>query len=152
MKTFLNLKSLFIACSLLLTPAAFPHQSVQSPYSLTFLPYRYRVPVYIIDKDARPRYYRPYSYAYRAIDDPADPGGIRYYQLHYEPEFAPPPSAPNLAADIQFALRSRGYYRGNIDGNVGQSTRNAIRAFKSEYGIPANGLIDLPLLNALNLD
>ncbi len=150
MKTFINLKSLFIACSLSLTPNAFPEQS---PYaSLTFMPYRYRIPVTIVDKEARPRCYRPYSYAYRVIDDPAAPGGIRYHQIHYEPEFAPAPSVPNLAVDIQLALRSRGYYRGNIDGNVGQSTRNAIRAFKSGYGIPANGLIDLPLLNALHLD
>ncbi len=41
--------------------------------------------------------------------------------------------------DLQSALKSLGYYSGDVDGIVGPMTRGAISAYQTAKGVPANG-------------
>lgn len=41
---------------------------------------------------------------------------------------------------IQKALKSAGYYNGDIDGKIGPSTRTAIRDFQSAHGLTVDGV------------
>jgi peptidoglycan hydrolase-like protein with peptidoglycan-binding domain len=48
----------------------------------------------------------------------------------------------NLSAkQIQKALKSAGFYQGNIDGRVGLKTREAIIKFQKANGLKADGII-----------
>ena len=51
--------------------------------------------------------------------------------------------------EVQRALAQLGYYAGTIDGFVGPITREAIRSFQSDAGLPVNGVISEQLENAL---
>lgn len=44
------------------------------------------------------------------------------------------------AADIQSALKSAGYYDGEVDGKIGPKTRDAIRAFQRDHNLKADGV------------
>ena len=59
--------------------------------------------------------------------------------------------ADELAADVQSALRRRGYYRGPIDGDIGPGSRAAIRAYQAERGLAVTGRIDSSLLRSLGV-
>lgn len=54
-------------------------------------------------------------------------------------------------AAVQSALASEGYYRGRIDGLVGEGTRSAIRTYQRRNRLPATGRIDDSLLNSLGV-
>jgi len=41
--------------------------------------------------------------------------------------------------DIQIALRNAGFYNGNVDGDIGEVTKKAIRAFQIEHGLKVDG-------------
>lgn len=57
----------------------------------------------------------------------------------------------SLAVDVQRALQSRGYYRGYIDGVIGDGSRSAIRAYQRDRGLPVTGRIDRSLLRSLRI-
>jgi hypothetical protein len=57
----------------------------------------------------------------------------------------------DLSVDVQRALSRRGYYRGEIDGDVGPATRSAIRSYQYNRGLEVTGRIDNALLRSLNL-
>jgi hypothetical protein len=57
----------------------------------------------------------------------------------------------NLAADVQRALKRRGYYNGGVDGDIGPASRSAIRAYQADRGLSVTGRIDRSLLNALGI-
>jgi peptidoglycan hydrolase-like protein with peptidoglycan-binding domain len=79
---------------------------------------------------AYPRYYSSgYGYGY----------GYRTYR------------ASSSALDVQAALANRGYYYGEIDGIIGPQSRNAIRRYQVDYGLPVTGVIDYPLLRSLGI-
>lgn len=98
--------------------------------------------------------YNPYGYGY--------PGGA-YYSYDprgiYEGRLANPPRSTNdgggkdfsMAARVQRQLAAAGYYRGEIDGIVGEGTRRAIRSYERANGLPVDGRIDDDLLNAMGL-
>jgi hypothetical protein len=65
----------------------------------------------------------------------------------YERYDAPRP----IEADVQIALRRRGYYRGSIDGHLGRGTRSAIFDYQEDHRLPATGRIDNYLLRSLGL-
>jgi hypothetical protein len=54
-------------------------------------------------------------------------------------------------AAVQRRLARGGYYHGSIDGVIGPGTRNAIRAFESNNGLPVEGVIDRQLLRTMGL-
>jgi hypothetical protein len=57
----------------------------------------------------------------------------------------------SVVARVQQRLASAGYYRGGIDGVMGPRTRSAIRAYERRHGLPIDGAIDRPLLEAMGL-
>lgn len=61
------------------------------------------------------------------------------------------PYSYSMACDVQIALKRRGYYRGPIDGDIGPSSRAAIRAWQYDRGLRITGYIDRPLLRSLGL-
>jgi peptidoglycan hydrolase-like protein with peptidoglycan-binding domain len=75
---------------------------------------------------------------------------------------APPPMPPAQPAtapvaqvtikDVQTSLQQAGYYkRGAIDGIWGHGTERAVRQFQHAHNLTANGKLDVPTLQALNL-
>ena len=57
----------------------------------------------------------------------------------------------DLAVDVQRALARRGFYRGEIDGDVGPGTRAAIRSYQYRHNLTVTGRIDGALLRSLRL-
>jgi len=60
--------------------------------------------------------------------------------------------ADDLSVDVQRALRHEGYYRGEVDGDIGAGTRAAIRQYQYDHHLEVTGRIDRALLRALDLD
>ena len=54
-------------------------------------------------------------------------------------------------AAVQRRLARGGYYRGSIDGVIGNGTRSAIRAYERNNGLPVDGRIDRQLLRTMGL-
>lgn len=42
---------------------------------------------------------------------------------------------------VQTALKSAGYYNGNIDGKIGSGSQKAIKDFQKDHGMKADGII-----------
>ena len=55
-----------------------------------------------------------------------------------------------MIAKIQALLTQRGYNPGSADGKMGPQTKNAIRAFQKDAGLPVTGEVDTSLLSALH--
>lgn len=51
---------------------------------------------------------------------------------------------------VQTVLNGLGYNAGSADGLLGNGTRSAIRAFQSDKGMEPTGILDEPLVDALN--
>ena len=72
-----------------------------------------------------------------------------YYRgrLYRHPRY----SDGSLNAAVQRQLAWRRYYRGPINGMIESSTRDAIRAFQHDKGMPVSGWIDGQLIRKLGL-
>ena len=57
----------------------------------------------------------------------------------------------SVVAQVQQELANAGYYRGAIDGVIGDGTRSAIRAYERANGLRVDGRIDNQLLGAMGL-
>ena len=57
----------------------------------------------------------------------------------------------SVAAAVQYALAEEGYYRGRIDGAIGEGTRSAIRSYQRRNRLPITGRIDAPLVESLGI-
>lgn len=57
----------------------------------------------------------------------------------------------SVAAQVQEQLAQAGYYRGEIDGVIGDGTRRAIRTYKRANGLRVDGRIDNELLSSMGL-
>lgn len=51
---------------------------------------------------------------------------------------------------VQKRLKKLGYYSGSIDGDYGNGTRNAVRAFQKRNGLKVNGTVNSKTLSKLN--
>jgi len=60
----------------------------------------------------------------------------------------PPLSATDIV-ELQDTLRRAGHYEGELDGLVGPKTRNAIRSYQRQAGLPADGFPDQDLMARL---
>ena len=81
----------------------------------------------------------------------AEPAPIRVYpRVRFESYRVDDDNRP-IEFDVQIALRSEGYYRGPIDGDIGPGTRCAIRGYQYDFGLPVSGRIDRYLLESLGL-
>ena len=52
---------------------------------------------------------------------------------------------------IQTVLKSKGYYKGNIDGIFGTKTKNAVISFQKDKGLKADGIAGEKTLKALGI-
>jgi peptidoglycan hydrolase-like protein with peptidoglycan-binding domain len=50
---------------------------------------------------------------------------------------------------VQARLQNLGYYEGEVDGELGPETQDAIRAFQDDHALDATGEISADLLDAL---
>lgn len=57
----------------------------------------------------------------------------------------------SVGAAVQYALAEEGYYRGRIDGVIGEGTRSAIRSYQRRNRLPITGRIDNPLVQSLGI-
>jgi Putative peptidoglycan binding domain len=102
----------------------------------------------------RSSYYRPYNNypGYYGHYYPRSSFGVSifsrpsYVYRGYSADYG-----DSLAADVQRALRSRGYYRGYVDGDIGAGSRAAIRAYQADHGLAITGRIDSVLLRSLRI-
>lgn len=60
-------------------------------------------------------------------------------------------SAGSIVMNVQQELARAGYYRGAIDGVLGEGTRRAIRAYERDNGLRVDGRIDNRLLSSMGL-
>jgi His-Xaa-Ser repeat protein HxsA len=98
---------------------------------------------------SRPYYSQPYYSSYPRYYSTYP----RYYSSGYAYRYSTYPGArvSSSALDVQDALARRGYYDGQIDGVIGPQSRNAIRRYQYDYGLPVTGIIDYPLLRSLGI-
>ena len=116
--------------------------------------------------NTRHRHYRPRSrsnvyfgiglgYPYYGYGNPyygSYPYGYGYYNRPRAVIYADTAYTDDATvAAVQRRLARAGYYRGAIDGVIGHGTRNAIRAFERNNGLPADGRIDRRLLATMGL-
>jgi hypothetical protein len=64
---------------------------------------------------------------------------------------ADPRPFDQVVADVQAALKEKGFYRGEIDGLIGPLTRQALAAFQSAQNLPPTAALDQPSLDSLGL-
>jgi hypothetical protein len=60
-------------------------------------------------------------------------------------------AANDLVQSVQVKLRERGYDPGTIDGRTNPKTVQAIRDYQQSIGMPADGLIDVALMERLGV-
>jgi Putative peptidoglycan binding domain. len=76
-------------------------------------------------------------------------GGNVFSNTPYE--MAPPEVQRRVIRGAQVLLRSRGYFRGNVDGMYGPELEFSLRAYQSSRGIPPGGRLDIDTLASLGL-
>ncbi len=57
----------------------------------------------------------------------------------------------SVVVEVQRRLSRAGYYRGAIDGVIGNGTRSAIRSYERAHGLRVDGQIDQRLLATMGL-
>ncbi len=88
--------------------------------------------------------------------------GYWYPAWGYDPAFSfyvydgPIYTYDNLPPDqvtmnVQIALQDEGYYTGEIDGQVGPKTRDALGAYQSDHNLEVTSAVDEPTVEALGL-
>jgi len=61
----------------------------------------------------------------------------------YNPEYR------GFNAKLQSRLKMLGYYKGDVDGNIGVNTINAIKIFQKKNGMNPTGIINQNVIDAL---
>ena len=79
------------------------------------------------------------------------PHGYGYYGGPREVVYQAATSDRSIVFEVQRRLARSGYYRGAIDGVVGNGTRSAIRSYERAHGLRVDGLIDQRLLATMGL-
>jgi hypothetical protein len=81
---------------------------------------------------------------------------LSYYRSYsYAPSvhtFTTSVSRYSTSASVQVALAELGYYQGSIDGVIGPMSRNAIRRYQIDSGLPVTGVVDYPLMRSLAVE
>jgi hypothetical protein len=115
-----------------------------------------------------PRYYPRYSpfygypfsygypYGYPGYGYPYFGASAALYYHGYHPAPRPrvytPRAGGSVIAQVQQELARAGFYRGRVDGVMGNGTRSAIRAYERANRLRVDGRIDQELLRSLGID
>jgi hypothetical protein len=101
-------------------------------------------------------YYRWFDGGWLIVDAAFWPYGYPYGYPYagYETNYYNPPDYSNrsVAADVQAKLAQLGYYNGDVDGNIGPLSRQAISKYQSDQALPVTGAIDEQLLQSMGLE
>ena len=94
----------------------------------------------------------PYGYGYGYPYFGAS-AALYYHGYHPAPRERAyrPSSGGSVVAQVQQELARAGYYRGAVDGVIGNGTRSAIRAYERANGLRADGRIDQDLLRSMGI-
>lgn len=79
-----------------------------------------------------------------------------YYDYYPYGYYAPPAyqdysGGVSLIVQVQRRLANAGYYRGAIDGVIGNGTRRAIRSYERGHGLPVDGALSEQFLATMRL-
>lgn len=44
-------------------------------------------------------------------------------------------------SDVQRALKNAGFYKGSVDGKIGQQTKKAVESFQRQHNLTADGIV-----------
>ncbi len=91
-----------------------------------------------------------YGYGYPYFGSSA---ALYYYGYRPQPRYVSTGSVRggSVTAEVQQQLARAGYYRGSIDGVMGNGTRSAIRAYERANRLRVDGLIDQELLSSMGI-
>ena len=90
----------------------------------------------------------PYGYGYGY---PYYGASASLYYNGYRPTYRGVSRGGSVVVQVQQELARAGYYRGAIDGVIGNGTRSAIRAYERANGLPVDGRLDTQLLRTMGL-
>lgn len=79
------------------------------------------------------------------------PYGNGYYAGPREVVYQAATTNRSIVVEVQRRLARAGYYRGAIDGVIGNGTRGAIRSYERAHGLRVDGEIDQRLLATMGL-
>jgi hypothetical protein len=79
------------------------------------------------------------------------PYGYGYYAGPREVVYQLATTDGSIIVEVQRRLARAGYYRGAIDGVIGNGTRRAIRSYERAHGLRVDGQIDQRLLATMGL-
>ena len=102
----------------------------------------------------RPRYYSYYPFGFGYGYGFGSPfWNSSLYYSDYAPRYysGSQGSGGSIVAQVQQELANSGFYRGPIDGVIGNGTRAAIRAYERANGLRVDGRIDDQLLGSMGL-
>jgi peptidoglycan hydrolase-like protein with peptidoglycan-binding domain len=91
-----------------------------------------------------------YADARPAPTQPA-PAVVRREPPAARPEPALPLSSPEMIRRAQNALKTQGYYEGQVDGVAGPRTSNALKTYQREHHLPETGKLDQETANSLGI-
>jgi hypothetical protein len=79
-----------------------------------------------------------------------------YYDYYPYGYYAPPAyqgysGGVSVIVQVQRRLANAGYYRGAIDGVIGNGTRRAIRSYERGHGLPVDGALSEQFLATMRL-
>lgn len=100
-------------------------------------------------------YYRWWNGGWLICDNGFWPYAYPYYDYPYygyDDSYNPAATSSSTVSDVQSDLAQLGYYNGDIDGEIGPLTRQAIANYQSDHGLPVTGGIDQALLASLGLE
>jgi len=90
----------------------------------------------------------PFEYGYYG---PAYYDAVPY---DYDYDYTAPPvyaDGSSVTAEVQMALADRGYYHGDVDGEIGPMSQGAIARYQAHHGLSVTGVIDGALLSSLGI-
>ena len=91
----------------------------------------------------------PFGYGYPSYG--YYPYGYGYYAGPREVVYEAATTNRSIVVEVQRRLGRAGYYRGAIDGVIGNGTRSAIRSYERAHGLRVDGRIDQQLLAMMGL-
>ena len=53
--------------------------------------------------------------------------------------------------NVQTELQDQGYYTGDVDGQLGAQTRDALAAYQSDHNLEVTSAVDEPTVESLGL-
>jgi len=106
-------------------------------------------PYYAYSSD--PSDYYGYPYGYEDYPYDSSDSNTQDPYTYYNGYIAPAESSNGVVSSVQSQLAKRGYYRGAIDGVLGDQTEAAIARYQEDSDLSVTGVVTAATLQALGL-